>query len=79
MPEQWEVESAGQLIRLSRFLLTKADSRGLTHGEKHYLIQTTLALLLDAQSKLHTPSGRGDYLNQVDSLNSVDIPSDIPF
>lgn len=42
-------ESLAAKVKLVRFLLSKSDNRGLSHGEKHYFIQTALMLLHEVQ------------------------------
>lgn len=71
MIDEHQIKQMDSLIQMARFLLTEADSRGLTHGEKHYLIQTALHLLNKAQKE----SGyRYDLRNEVTELKLDEIP-----
>jgi len=45
--EEYVRKDAVRHARLIRYLLAKADSRGLTHGEKHHLIVVAI-MTLDA-------------------------------
>lgn len=74
MVNQYEQQQAAAKIYLARFLLTLADRRGMTHGEKHYVIQTVLMLLANAGSDLGDSQGRTAF-NEVTNIE----PSDIAF
>lgn len=52
MPEQWEIKSAIAHIKLARYLMSRADKRGMTHGEKHHIIEVCLSELCDALFQL---------------------------
>lgn len=69
---EYQVTEVASKVKMTRWLLTKADSRGLTHGEKHYLIQTALFILADIQSIVGMSGA--DFRNEVDSLEAGDIP-----
>lgn len=72
----WGVNDVRAKVKMARWLLTKADSRGLTHGQKHYLIQTALYILADVQSIIGATGG--DLANEVTVLAPDDV-GDIPF
>ena len=38
MPEQYQIERAKAHLKIARYLMSKADERGTTHGEKHHVI-----------------------------------------
>jgi hypothetical protein len=67
-----QIQEVASKVKMTRWLLTKADSRGLTHGEKHYLIQTALFILADVQSIVGINGT--DFRNEVESLDAGDIP-----
>lgn len=71
MPQQYEVDNAQAHIRLARYLMSKADQRGMTHGEKHHLIQVSLHELSQALFLL------GDTSYSVVSRNENDDPRDV--
>lgn len=71
---EYTISKARAEIYLARYLLTLADNRGLTHGEKHYIIQTVLKLLQEAGNTLGDNQSRL-WTNEVDNIE----PSDIPF
>lgn len=71
---EWELREIAALIKLCRFLVTRADSKGMTHGEKHYLLQTVLQLLHSAQDKVQPDKASVVELHQVPDLNVSDIP-----
>lgn len=73
--EPWQVSQAIKLLQMVRFLLQRADQKGLTHGEKHYLIQTALFLQAEALDAL---GDMGAVLHRNDTANLLDL-SDIPF
>lgn len=75
MPEQHEIYHAIVLLKLSRYLITRADEKGMTHGEKHFFLQTCLQLLHEAQDKLGDDSSWIFDRHEVKNLD----PSDIPF
>jgi hypothetical protein len=65
-------------LQLIRYLVSSTDQRGLTHGEKHYLLQTVLAEVVKAQRDLD------DGANLLVDTNSDVDPrhlamDDIPF
>lgn len=62
------------LIKLARYLITEADSKGLTHGEKHYLQQTALYLLHKAQCEVDQGSVSTLDRHEVKDLEASDIP-----
>jgi len=68
-----QTNTAISLIRLSRYLLTLADSKGLTHGEKHYLIQTSLHLIHQAEISLSNGAAPLEH-HQLDEPDVSDIP-----
>jgi len=74
MPSEYDIKNAVAQIKLARFLLTRADNRGFTHGEKHYIIQTALWLLMDATYKLDGLNSSFDMRNEVEEISSSDIP-----
>lgn len=76
--ENWERESCAASVKLVRYILTQADSRGLTHGEKHYLMQTALFLLHDVQGKLDLGGLSVLERHEVPDLRLEDV-KDIPF
>lgn len=52
MPEKYQVNMAIAHIRLARYLMSKADQRGYTHGEKHHIIEVSLGELCQALVQL---------------------------
>jgi hypothetical protein len=62
-------------IKLVRFLISEADKRGKTHGEKHHFHQVALALLLDIESE-YVPTGLG---TMIESWQVAEIVDTIPF
>jgi hypothetical protein len=65
---------AGQ-IKLARYLISEADNRGLSHGEKHFLMQTALFILHKVQNTLDD-----DTVSLIERHQSTDLdPSQIPF
>jgi len=75
-PTEDEVKQAIAQIKLARYLITKGDTRGMTHGEKHYFLQTSLALLSDAQFKLGDHNYNTFGRNEVQTLEPSDIPGE---
>lgn len=69
----WEAEHARQLVNVARFLLTIADKRGLTHGEKHYLIQSALHVLRLSASELNDNQS-STFGNEISTPDVSDIP-----
>lgn len=72
--QQWQLERIAQLVKLARYLITRADSRGLTHGEKHFIMQTALHVLAQADDDL-----RGNQYPTAQPSQSEPDMSDIPF
>jgi len=70
---QYMADKAKGDIYLARYLLTMADKRGLTHGEKHYIIQTAIKLLVQAGDELGDTQQRLT-LGEVSGIGSSDIP-----
>lgn len=66
---------AAARLKLARFLISEADNRGLTHGEKHYLMQTALFLMHQAQTMIDSESISVLERHEVKDLD----PSEIPF
>jgi imidazoleglycerol phosphate dehydratase HisB len=75
--EEYQRVDAVRHARLIRYLLAKADSRGLTHGEKHHLIVVAI-MTLDA---LRLILGDRPGMERFDDSSVPDAPqlSDIPF
>jgi len=71
--KSWYQTQTEALLKLSRYLLSEADSKALTHGEKHYLIQTALYLIHKATALLDG-NNMGIERHEIDSLNASDIP-----
>jgi len=69
----WEADHARKMVNVARYLLTIADQRGLTHGEKHYLIQSALHVLRLAQNELHD-SQSSTFGNEVSTIEVSDFP-----
>jgi hypothetical protein len=60
------------ILSVVAFLIQKADRRGLTHGEKHHLMQVAMMVLMEAQN------GIGDTIYRYGEMETPDV-SDIPF
>jgi len=75
MIEQYKIDDAVRHLRLIRYLLSSADNRGLTHGEKHYLIQTALAEVAKVGDILG--DGRFNILGQ-NATTEIKDAGDIP-
>ena len=73
MLSEYEGQSAAAQVKLARYLISEADNRGLTHGEKHYLMQTALFLLHKAQDTLQGHRSTLEQ-HQVTELSESDIP-----
>lgn len=67
-----EAEQVRARLALIRYLLSQADGRGKTHGEKHYYIQVALAEIV----ALIVAINPGEYVgyNQSTHLDKNDIP-----
>lgn len=52
MAEDWRVQTAIDKMRVLRYLLALADERGITHGEKHHLIQVIGMISVEILSDL---------------------------
>lgn len=76
--ELWDREHAAAMVKLARYLISEADDRGLTHGEKHYLMQAALYLLHKAQTQLNPDGSSSIDRHEVKTLSPEDV-SDIPF
>lgn len=60
------------LLKLARFLMTQSDTKGLTHADKHFLIQTALFIQHLAAKEI---SGEFDWhARTVDDIKPDDIP-----
>jgi hypothetical protein len=68
-----QVEDAAAQVKLARYLLTLADTHGLTHGEKHYIMRTVMHLLKLAETTLDTSPYSTTSIEQ-NSLSTSDIP-----
>ena len=44
--EQYQVDCLKARLKMIKYLLSKADKRGVTHGEKHHFIQVA-AFMID--------------------------------
>lgn len=73
MPEQYEISDAIRHIHLIVYLLSQADDRGKTHGEKHH-IHEVIGMELKTVCKLLHCDGYAVSRNIDDST-----PTDIPF
>jgi len=73
--EKWQLDRVAQLIKLARYLITRADNRGRTHGEKHYMMQTALDIMAQAEFDLKRRDGGGIE----DTRQYEPDMSDIPF
>lgn len=73
MPEQWQLTQAARLIKICKFLTARADQKGMTHGEKHFLHETIGMLLLEALDCL------GEQESVMERNLSREAPSEIPF
>jgi hypothetical protein len=51
-------------LRLIRYLLSKADVRGYTHGEKHHLLQVALGEVMNALGEMG--SFESNYMQNAD-------------
>jgi hypothetical protein len=48
MPEQYQIDLALAHLSVARYLISVADTRGMTHGEKHHLLCVALSELVKA-------------------------------
>jgi len=67
----YDFTRAIMLVKMARFLMARADQRGLTHGEKHYLIQTALSLLTEAHTLM---TGEQALLYGENDIDEAHIP-----
>jgi hypothetical protein len=63
---------ANALLKMAAYLLTKADERGFTHGEKHHFIQVALSLISDV--RFNDLDAREAFRSEVTVVTSDDIP-----
>jgi len=42
MSEQYQIDRAKAHLQIARYLMSKADERGTTHGEKHHVLFVAL-------------------------------------
>lgn len=61
-------------VRLIRYLMSRADDKGLTHGEKHHIIQACLMILRQVEYEL---GGEVDIVER--NKLEIDEVGDIPF
>ncbi len=65
-----------RLLQIARHLLSKADTRGMTHGEKHHLIEVALMEIGAALDLAEDESYSSIAQHNVPEVRAVD---DIPF
>lgn len=71
--EQWKIDQLVARLKIIRYLLSTADQRGFTHGEKHHLIEVALGEIAIA---LHDLKGESTMQNSNTNINDI---GDIPF
>jgi len=69
-----ETNTAVAEMHLARFLISEADNRGLTHGEKHFMMQTALYFLHKAETRVSGGQVSVIERHQVETLPVEDIP-----
>lgn len=65
-------------IKFARYLITRADEKGFSHGEKHYLLQSALILLHEAQHEMDSDSVSILDRHQVEIIEEDEV-NHIPF
>lgn len=71
--EDWQRIQAVRIAKTAKFLLSRADERGMTHGEKHHYHEVIGNLLSEIIDCL------GGEQSTLDRNLSTDAPSEIPF
>jgi hypothetical protein len=71
MPEQWQIDNAKAHLLLARYLLSKADERGTTHGEKHHVIFVALSEIVNALNIL--TNDNFDLLSRYDDTDPKQV------
>ena len=76
--DQYQIDRCKAHIAIARYLLSKADERGYTHGQKHHIIQVCLGELVAALTLL--PNETNIPLMPNAETDPTVIPmDDIPF
>jgi hypothetical protein len=76
MPDQIMIERAKGHLAIARYLLSKADERGKTHGEKHHFMFVCLAEIACAQYDIS--DNKGVSLDHYENTDPQDV-GEIPF
>lgn len=76
MVDQWQIRDAIKLMRLAKYLISVADDRGKTHGEKHHLHEVSGMMLKQALLILDYQQSPIDM--NLDANIVPEIP-DVPF
>lgn len=78
MTEEWKVRKAVAHLMVARHLLSLADERGVTHGEKHHIIEVIGMELVKALFELGSTENGILFRNVPDASDEPEV-SDIPF
>lgn len=78
MAEEWKVKKAVAHLMVVRHLLSMADERGTTHGEKHHILQVIGMELVKALYALDCTENGILFRNVPDASDEPEV-SDIPF
>jgi hypothetical protein len=73
-PSTWELREAEAHLMIARYLMSKADERNTTHGEKHLRIMVALMEVDSAIFLLTGKAGRQIQRWQSTDPSDVDIP-----
>lgn len=76
MIEQYKINDALRHLKLVHYLLSRADERGMTHGEKHHLLQVAGMEMREAEHILGDDSS--PLARNLDT-DITPVASDIPF
>ncbi len=75
--EEYKRLDAVRHARLVRYLLAKADERGLTHGEKHHILVVAIMTLDALRDILGDRPGAERFDDS--TVPEVPSPDDLPF